>query len=158
MSSCGVSAPSKEAIDVSMKTVQRSPRSAGAREARAISPNFSSGISILAACSSIKEPVPAAQILFIMKSTTSPSLREIYLESCPPISKTVSASGFQNDAHFAWAVISSFMLSAPIIRPIRVRPEPVTPTDWKVIFPYFSWIAASPFRTAFSGFPAVRRY
>lgn len=60
-----------------------------------------------AACSSTKEPVPAAQILFIWKSATSPPCGEIYFEACPPISKTVSASGTQTlapgagDAHAA---------------------------------------------------------
>ena len=37
--------------------------------------------------------MPAAQTLFIMKSTTAPLDRLMYLESWPPISKMVSTSG-----------------------------------------------------------------
>lgn len=64
-----------------------------------------------AACSSTKEPVPAAQILFIWKSATSPPCEET------PISKTVSASGTQTLAALACAVISSRMTPALQVTP-----------------------------------------
>lgn len=70
-----------------------------------------------AACSSTKEPVPAVQILFIWKSATTPPCREIYFESCPLISKTVSASGTQTLAALACAVISSRMTPALQVTP-----------------------------------------
>ena len=56
-----------------MKTVQRSPRHDGAGDRRASVAN-SSRIEMpsRSACSSRKEPVPAAQALFIAKSTTTP--------------------------------------------------------------------------------------
>ena len=50
----------------------------------------------LFAVSSRKLPVPAAQTLFILKSTTNPSLRDVYLASCPPNSKIVSIPGAKN--------------------------------------------------------------
>lgn len=90
-----------------------------------------------AACSSTKEPVPAAQILFIWKSATSPPCREIYFESCPPISKTVSASGTQTlapgagDAHAADGEGAVFVLQG--VQPFAREAPP-------------------------SGSPAVRRY
>ena len=143
---------------VSIKTVQRSPSSEGFSDVRASGPNSLIGIPIRAACSSTKEPVPAAQILFIWKSATSPSFREINLESWPPISKTVSACGFQWTAAFACAVISSRIASAPIILPIRSRPEPVMPTAVNFTSPKRSRMLASPFLTTPSGLPAVRRY
>ena len=92
---------------VSIKTVQRSPRSQGCSPRSASGPKSPMGMPMCAACSSTKEPVPAAQILFIWKSATSPPCGEIYVESCPPISKTVSASGTQTLAALACAVISS---------------------------------------------------
>ena len=87
--------PSACTMAVSIKTVQRSPRSQGCSPRRASGPKSPMGMPMRAACSSTKEPVPAVQILFIWKSATSPPCREIYFESCPPISKTVSASGTQ---------------------------------------------------------------
>ncbi len=75
------------------------------------SPSFS-------ACSSRKDPVPAAQTLFISKSTTLPPQILMYLESCPPISKTVSTSGQASTAALAWAVISLTTTSAPVKSPI----------------------------------------
>ena len=82
----------------------------------------------------------------------------MYLLSCPPISKTVSASGTQCAAPFACAVISSRTASAPIRLPMRSRPEPVTPTAVNRISPNRWRILARPLRTAPSGSPAVRRY
>ncbi len=74
-----------------MNTVQRSPMRMGAREERAISANSPLiRISSRSACSSRKDPVPAAQASFIAKSTTTPSSRLMNFESCPPISKMVS--------------------------------------------------------------------
>ena len=143
---------------VSINTVHRSPKDAGCSEDKANGPNSASGMPIRAACSSTKEPVPAAQILFIWKSTTSPFFRLMYLLSCPPISKTVSTSGTQCAAPFACAVISSRTASAPMRLPMRSRPEPVTPTAVNRISPNRWRILARPLRTAPSGSPAVRRY
>ena len=56
------------AMLLSMKTVQRSPRLAGCEPVSAVGPISSRGTPSFLACSSIKEPVPAAQILFIWKS------------------------------------------------------------------------------------------
>src|SRR5512147_2146834 len=78
----------------SMNTVQHSPNLQGdpAQKAR-----LSNSCLILmpsrSACSSKNEPVPAAQALFISKSTTAPFARLMNLESCPPISKMVSTEG-----------------------------------------------------------------
>lgn len=143
---------------VSINTVHRSPNAAGCSADNANWPNSASGIPMRAACSSTKEPVPAAQILFIWKSTTLPFFRLMYLLSCPPISKTVSTSGTQCAAPFACAVISSRTASAPMRLPTRSRPEPVTPTAVKRTAPNRSRMLASPLRTAPSGSPAVRRY
>ena len=71
------------------------------------------------ACSSRKVPVPAAQTLFISKSTTTPWSSVMYLESWPPISKIVSTSGSKNAAAVACAVISLRMTSAPMKSPVR---------------------------------------
>jgi len=77
-----------------MKTVQRSPIFTGHSEERARDPNSPlMETSSFSACSSRKEPVPAAQTLFISKSTTTPLSTLIYFESCPPISKIVSTLG-----------------------------------------------------------------
>ena len=102
---------------VSIKTVQRSPRSQGCSPRSASGPKSPMGMPMRAACSSTKEPVPAVQILFIWKSATTPPCREIYFESCPPISKTVSASGTQTLAALACAVISSRMTPALQVTP-----------------------------------------
>ena len=50
--------------------------------------------------------VPAAQTLFMVKSTTTVLSMLIYFESCPPISKIVSTVGSRWIAPRAWAVIS----------------------------------------------------
>ncbi len=50
---------------VSINTVHRSPSSTALGALRARGPNSANGIPMRAACSSTKEPVPAAQILFI---------------------------------------------------------------------------------------------
>ena len=68
----------------------------------------------LSACSSRNDPVPAAQALFISKSTMTPLSMLIYLESWPPISKMVSTSGSISIAASAWAVISFRTRSAPM--------------------------------------------
>ena len=74
-----------------MNTVQRSPRRTGASEDSASSANSPMMLMpSFSACSSRKEPVPAAQASFMAKSTTTPSSRLMNLESCPPISKMVS--------------------------------------------------------------------
>src|SRR3989304_5585569 len=67
-------------MSVSIKTVHLSPIGAGAQEemARELNSPFMLMPS-LSACSSRKLPVPAAQTLFISKSTTTPSLRAMYL-------------------------------------------------------------------------------
>lgn len=109
--------PSACTMAVSIKTVQRSPRSQGCSPRSASGPKSPMGIPMRAVCSSTKEPVPAAQILFIWKSATSPPCGEIYFESCPPISKTVSASGTQKLAALACAVISSRMTPALQVTP-----------------------------------------
>jgi len=73
----------------------------------------------------MNDPVPAAQTLFIAKSTTAPLSMLMYLESWPPISKIVSTSLRMNAAPVAWAVISFLTMSAPMKSPVRYRPEPV---------------------------------
>ena len=110
---------------VSIKTVQRSPRSQGCSPRSASGPKSPMGMPMRAACSSTEEPVPAAQILFIWKSATTPPCGEIYFESCPPISKTVSASGTQTLAALACAVISSRM--TPVL---QVTPPVKTTGLW----------------------------
>lgn len=77
----------------------------------------------------LHEPVPAAQTLFISKSTTPPSAPTlINFASWPPISMTVSAAGDPWRAPLAWAVISSITRSAPAACPTSLLPEPVIPT------------------------------
>ncbi len=63
--------------------------------------------------------MPAAQTLFIMKSTMAPFLRLMNLESWPPISKMVSTVGSMAAAAVAWAVISFRTTSAPMKSPVR---------------------------------------
>ncbi len=77
-----------------MNTVHWQPRSAGAVDAAARRENSSTiATPKCSACSSRNDPVPAAQILFITKSSMCPSRTWMYFESCPPISKIVSTSG-----------------------------------------------------------------
>ena len=103
-----------------MNTVHRSPSLAGVREASARSPNSPTiEMPSFSACSSRKLPVPAAQTLFISKSTTTPVLERMNLESWPPISKIVSTSGSKKTAAVAWAVISLWIVSAPMKSPVR---------------------------------------
>jgi len=71
------------------------------------------------ACSSRNEPVPAAQTLFIVKSTTTPLSMLMNFESCPPISKIVSTVGSRYIAPVAWAVISFLTTSAPMKSAMR---------------------------------------
>ncbi len=111
------------------------------------------------ACSSRKEPVPAAQALFISKSTTTPSFKDMYFESCPPISKTVSTVLSINTAAVAWAVISFFIISAPTKSAIMYLPEPVVPTPIISTLSTISLpISENPCFTASMGLPAVMRY
>ena len=94
------------------------PTGSGVSRARA--PNSSlMEMPSFSACSSKKEPVPAAQTLFIIKSTMAPFFREMYLLSWPPISKMVSTSGSMAAEAVAWAVISLRTTSAPIKAPVR---------------------------------------
>jgi len=103
-----------------MNTVQRSPNFPGLFEDRARLPNSSTMLMpSFSACSSRKDPVPAAQTLFISKSTTVPLSMLMYLESWPPISKTVSTVGSRSMAAVAWAVISLRTTSAPANSPVR---------------------------------------
>ena len=112
-----------------------------------------------AACSSTKLPVPAAHTLFIWKSATWPATRLMYLESCPPISNTVSTCESAAAAARACAVISSRTASAPMSLPIMVRPLPVTPAaTTQARSPTRCANEASPSRTACLGLPRVRRY
>ena len=112
-----------------------------------------------AACSSMKEPVPAAQTLFIWKSTTRPSRTLTYLESWPPISKTVSTCGSAATAPRAWQVISSRTMSAPTNSPIIARPEPVVAAAaTRTVPPRRASRLARPSCTAALGLPRVRRY
>src|SRR4030065_504517 len=108
-----------------MKTVHRSPMRTGARDERAISAN-SPWIRTprRSACSSRKEPVPAAHASFIAKSTTTPSSRLMNFESCPPISKIVSTDcpknrRLMNEEPGLWGGVSSRGGAAP--------PDPPTP-------------------------------
>ena len=71
------------------------------------------------ACSSRNDPVPAAQALFIVKSTTAPRLMRTNLLSCPPISMSVSTCGSIHTAARACAVISLRTESAPTKSPVR---------------------------------------
>src|ERR1035441_3251526 len=148
-----------------MNTVQRSPRRVGlcalnasrANSPLMLMPSFS-------ACSSRKDPVPAAQASFMAKSTTTPFSMEMNFESWPPISKIVS-TGSPPSVLLMWiapvlcAVISSFTTSAPTNSAISSRPLPVVPTPR--IFsrlPQIRSTSASPCCTASIGRPAVRRY
>ena len=144
----------------SMKTVQRSPMGGGVEQPRASSLNSPFMLMpSLSACSSRKEPVPAAQTLFISKSTTTPFFRAMYLESCPPISNMVSTSGSITAAAVACAVISFLMTSAPMKSPERYLPEPVVPTPMTLTnSAHSSPTEESPFLMASSGRPAVARY
>src|SRR3990172_3230715 len=143
-----------------MNTVHRSPSLQGAVERNALSAN--SSLMLMprrSACSSRNEPVPAAQALFISKSTTAPFRRLINLASCPPISNIVSTDGSITAAATAWAVISFRTTSAPIMSPVRYLPEPVVPEP--TIFtrePISSPTSARPCFTASIGLPAVGRY
>ncbi|EKD34759.1 MAG: hypothetical protein ACD_75C02205G0003 [uncultured bacterium] len=76
----------------SMKTVHRS-LIIGALRFSTRSEYASTGQPNLAACSSINDPVPAAQTLFIVEKVTRPSFRVVNLASWPPISMIVSTSG-----------------------------------------------------------------
>ena len=97
-----------------MNTVHWQPRSAGAADAAARRENSSTiATPRWSACSSRNDPVPAAQILFITKSSMRPSRTWMYFESCPPISKIVSTSGAISTAARSWQVISFLTRSAP---------------------------------------------
>ena len=143
----------------SMNTVQRSPNLHGDSAWNARSSN--SCLMLMpsrSACSSRNDPVPAAQALFISKSTTAPSRRLIYFESCPPISKIVSTVGSMAAAAVAWAVISFLTTSAPIMSPVRYLPEPVVPAP-RILTrgPISAPTSARPCLTASIGLPAVGR-
>ncbi len=142
-----------------MKTVQRSPNLQGDEAQSALLSNSCLiRMPSRSACSSRNEPVPAAQALFISKSTTAPSLRLMNFESCPPISKIVSTNGSMAAAAVACAVISFLTTSAPIISPVRYRPEPVVPAPRIVTRePTSSPTSARPCFTASIGLPAVGR-
>ena len=137
-----------------------SPRDEGFSDLKARQLNSSFiDMSSFSACSSKKEPVPAAHALFISKSTIIPSFKEIYFESCPPISKIVSTSGSISTAACACAVISFFTMSAPTKSAIMYLPEPVVPTPAIcTLSPISCPTSSSPFLTASMGFPAVIRY
>ncbi len=77
-----------------MNTVQRSASFTGAGAARAISWNSPTmSIPCLLASSCRKLPVPAAQTLFMSKSSGWVLVMETYFESWPPISMIVSTAG-----------------------------------------------------------------
>ena len=81
------------------------------------------------------------------------------LESCPPISKTVSTCGSACAAPAAWQVISSTTASAPTSLPMRLRPEPVVATARTCTSePRRAASVANPSRTARRASPPVRRY
>ena len=149
-----------------MNTVHRSPRRIGASLASAISANcFLIAMSSSSARSSRKLPVPAAHASFIVKSTTTPSCSEMYLASCPPISKIVSGSCPSsmvfptNSAPVLCAVISSLIVSAPTSSPISSRPDPVVPTPPIVSeSPHWSAICDSAPATTSIGRPIVGVY
>ncbi len=147
-------------MSLSIKTVHRSPIDVGAAHPSASSLNSPfMDMPILSACSSRNEPVPAAQTLFISKSTTTPFFNAIYFESWPPISNIVSTVGSMTAAAVAWAVISFRIISAPTKSPIRYLPEPVVPTPiTSTLAPHSSPISSSPSLTASMGLPAVARY
>ncbi len=102
--------------------------------------------------------MPAAQARFISKSRTRPSRMLMYLESWPPISKTVSTSGSMNTAARAWAVISFRTRSARTRSAIMDRPEPVTPAPrTRTRAPISRPSSPRPRSTASMGREAVRR-
>ena len=110
--------------------------------------------------SSRKEPVPAAQASFMVKSTTMPSCRLMNLLSWPPISKIVShclpSLRPMKSAPVLWAVISSVMVSAPMSSPISSRPEPVVPTPSMLMrSPISSRMSVSPLLTTSTGRASV---
>ncbi|GBE36378.1 hypothetical protein BMS3Bbin07_00525 [bacterium BMS3Bbin07] len=146
--------------EFSINTVHLSPSLQGLVDEKAQSAN-SPLMEILSfsACSSRNEPVPAAHALFISKSTIMPSRRDIYFESCPPISKIVSTSGSIKTAAVACAVISFFTISAPTKSAIMYLPEPVVPTPHISTSSPTSFPTSSrPCLTASIGLPAVIRY
>ena len=115
-------------ISDSANTEHRPAILTGLSHFRASAPKSSMGMPSLAAWWSKKEPVPAAQTVFMAKSTTIPSRSIIILESCPPISIMVFTSGIMLEAAIAWAVISFLTTSAPTTTDATSRPLPVTPT------------------------------
>ncbi len=148
------------ATSVSMNTVHCLPRSAGERDFMASSAKCSlMEIPSDSACSSRKEPVPAAQILFMAKSLIPPSLTETNLESWPPISMIVSTSGQAYRAPRSWQVISLVTTSAPSSLPARCRPLPVVPTPRMCSLPLpRSRRISRPSRSTAIGSPLVGRY
>jgi len=115
------------------------------------------------ACWSRNDPVPAAQTVFIEKSSMMPrsedgsSRTRMSLESSPPISMIVRAPGQRRAAARACAMIS-FTNSAPRISQASLPPEPVAATArirW-------SGCAARSSRSipsiTESGWPRCRRY
>ena len=95
------------------KTVQRPATRAGWREARARRANSPSmRMPRRSACWSRNEPVPAAHSAFMAKSPSaiwpeaSSHSTERNLESCPPISMTVRASGWRTPTARVWVTSS----------------------------------------------------
>ncbi|OQA08171.1 MAG: hypothetical protein BWY66_01108 [bacterium ADurb.Bin374] len=112
-----------------MYTVQRSVSLNGVFAASArLSYSPAMSMPSLLAVSSRKLPVPAAQTLFMRKSTTKAWLSDVYFASWPPSSKIVSTSGRNWVVPRAWAVTSFTTSSAPTNRFATSRPEPVVPT------------------------------
>ena len=112
-------------------TLQRPAIRGGSTDRRAISPNsFSIATPILLACWSRNEPVPAAQMLFISKSTSPVRPVEVSFsrimsfESSPPISITLFASGYSSHDEVAWAMIS-FTKTPPRSSVASFPPVPV---------------------------------
>ena len=116
------------------KTVQRPATRAGRSACIAMSANSSSiEMPSRSACWSRNAPVPAAQSMFMAKSTSS--IRPFVsshetdrnLLSWPPISMIVFASGWNSPAARVCAT-SSFTWRPPISSAIGPPPEPVMPT------------------------------
>ena len=107
-------------ISVSAKTAQVLLMGAAPVAPATNRPRLGKSTPSLAATSSRKRPVPAAQRSFITKSRTRPAwLSQMTLLSWPPMSTMVSASGRTWRTPRAWQVISVIVVA---FSPVELRP------------------------------------
>ena len=107
MSAMGVSSATRLTTSLSAKTVHMFEIFTSRFHSRPTRQNSSIESSMARAVASRKRPVPAAHLSFMTKLSTPPaSSRWMTLESCPPMSMTVRASGARKCAPRAWQVIS----------------------------------------------------